>query len=119
MIILPNNKNIILAANQAKEVTVKQVAVVPSRTIPQGLAAMLRSNPDGELEAVAEKMTKAMDHVHTGEITDRHPLGGDRRREGGRGQVIALLNGKLVVSAGSVEEACLHSWKKRTRRNMN
>ncbi len=43
MIILPNNKNIILAANQAKEVTVKPVAVVPSNTIPQGLAAMLRT----------------------------------------------------------------------------
>ncbi len=58
VIILPNNKNIILAANQAKDVTVKQVAVVPSRTIPQGLTAMLAHNPDGEVEAVAEKMTK-------------------------------------------------------------
>ena len=59
IIILPNNKNIVMAANQAKEVTVKQVAVVPSKTIPQGLAAMLSLQPDGELEAVAEKMTKA------------------------------------------------------------
>jgi len=56
IIILPNNKNIIMAANQAKEVTVKQVAVVPSKTIPQGLAAMLSLHPDGELDSVAEKM---------------------------------------------------------------
>ena len=41
VIILPNNKNIVMAANQAKDVTVKKVAVVPSRTVPQGLAAML------------------------------------------------------------------------------
>ena len=50
IIILPNNKNIVMAANQAKEVTVKQVAVVPSRTVPQGLAAMLSLQPDGELD---------------------------------------------------------------------
>ena len=69
VIILPNNKNIVMAANQAKEVTVKQVAVVPSHTIPQGLAAMLSLQPDGELGVVAEKMTKALDNVKTGEIT--------------------------------------------------
>ncbi|MBK7454095.1 MAG: DAK2 domain-containing protein, partial [Anaerolineales bacterium] len=60
VIILPNNKNIVLAANQAKEVTVKHVAVVPTRTVPQGLAAMLSLAPEGELQAVADKMAKAM-----------------------------------------------------------
>src|SRR5512133_1495591 len=69
IIILPNNKNIVLAANQAKEVTVKQVAVVQSKTIPQGLSAMLSMQPDGELDAVADKMTKALNTVQTGEIT--------------------------------------------------
>ena len=67
--ILPNNKNIIMAANQAREVTVKKVAVVPSRTVPQGLAAMLALTPDGELEAVAEKMSKTLSTVKTGEVT--------------------------------------------------
>src|SRR5689334_16383804 len=46
VIILPNNKNIIMAANQAREVTVKKVVVVPSRSVPQGLSAMLSLNPD-------------------------------------------------------------------------
>src|SRR5215207_4858176 len=69
IIILPNNKNIVMAANQAKGVTVKKVAVVPSKTIPQGLAAMLSLQPDGELDAVADKMTRALSHVRTGEIT--------------------------------------------------
>jgi hypothetical protein len=107
VIILPNNKNIIMAANQAKEVTVKQVAVVPSRTVPQGLAAMLSLQPDGEVDAVAEKMTKALSLVKSGEITVATrsvEIDGVVVREG---QVIALLDGKLVVSAGSVEEGVL------------
>jgi dihydroxyacetone kinase-like predicted kinase len=107
VIILPNNKNIIMAANQAKEVTVKQVAVVPSRTVPQGLAAMLSLNPEGELDAVAEKMTRALDNVKTGEITvavRSVEIDGVKVETG---QVIALLDGKLVASAGSLEEGCL------------
>jgi uncharacterized protein len=107
IIILPNNKNIIMAANQAKGVTVKQVEVVPSRTIPQGLAAMLSLQPDGELGAVVEKMTRALDHVRTGEITvaiRSVEIDGVKVETG---QVIALLDGKLVASAGSVEDGVL------------
>ncbi|HRQ32174.1 MAG TPA: hypothetical protein PLM89_03630, partial [Anaerolineales bacterium] len=48
IIILPNNKNIVMAANQSKDVSVKQVAVVPTRSVPQGLAAMLALQPDDE-----------------------------------------------------------------------
>lgn len=106
IIILPNNKNIIMAANQAKEVTVKQVSVVPSRTVPQGLAAMLSLQPDGELDSVAEKMTKALSAVKTGEITTavrNVEIDGVNVKEG---QVIALLDGKLIASANSVEEGC-------------
>jgi DAK2 domain fusion protein YloV len=112
IIILPNNKNIIMAANQAKEVTVKQVAVVPSRSVPQGLAAMLSLHPDGELDAVAEKMTKALSTVKTGEITiavRNVEIDGVNVKEG---QVIALLDGKLVASAGSVEEGSLQLLEK-------
>lgn len=107
VIILPNNKNIIMAANQAKEVTVKQVAVVPSRTVPQGLAAMLSLQPDGEVDPVSEKMTKALSMVKTGEITTavrNVEIDGVDVKEG---QVIALLDGKLVVSANSIEEGCM------------
>jgi len=107
IIILPNNKNIVMAANQAREVTVKRVAVVPTRTIPQGLAAMLSLQPDGELDSVAEKMSKAANAVQTGEITVATrsvEIDGVNVQEG---QVIALLDGRLVVSTGSVEEGCL------------
>ena len=107
VIILPNNKNIIMAANQARDVTVKKVAVVPSRTVPQGLAAMLSFNPDGELDPVSEKMTKALSAVKTGEITVATrsvEIDGVAVKEG---QVIALLDGKLVASSDSVEHGVM------------
>jgi uncharacterized protein len=107
VIILPNNKNIVLAAQQAQEVTAKNVYVVPSKTIPQGLAAMLHLDPDGELEKIVEKMTKALDSVLTGEVTIATrsvEIDGVKVQDG---QVIALLNGKLSVSSDNLEHACL------------
>jgi DAK2 domain fusion protein YloV len=107
IIILPNNKNIVMAANQAKEVTVKNVQVVPSRTVPQGLSAMLALNPDGEVEAVAEKMNKSLALVKTGEITVATRSVEIDGVNVEQGQVISLLDGKLVCSSKSVEEGCL------------
>lgn len=107
IIILPNNKNIILAANQAKEVTVKNVHVIPTRTIPQGLAAMLALQPDGELDSVVEKMAKAYNNVKTGEITIATrtvEIDGVSVKDG---QVIALLDGKLALATESVEQGVM------------
>lgn len=112
VIILPNNKNIIMAANQAKEVTVKSVQVVPTRTVPQGLAAMLSFDPSGDVEAVAAKMNKAMSGVKSGEITVATrsvEIDGVTVRDG---QVIGLLDGKLVASAESVEQGALELLEK-------
>ena len=69
IVILPDNKNIIMAAQSAATMTVKKVAVVPSKTVPQGLNAMLRLNPDGDFESVVKEMTHTLDDVQTGEIT--------------------------------------------------
>ena len=107
VIILPNNKNIIFAAEQAKEVTVKDVEIVASRTIPQGLAALLHLNPDGDLQTVAAKMRKAASSIKTGEVTIATrsvEIDGVNVKEG---QVIGLLDGQLSVSVDSVEHACL------------
>jgi DAK2 domain fusion protein YloV len=107
VIILPNNKNIVMAANQAREVTVKKIEVVPSKSVPQGLAAMLVHDPDGDLETVAGRMNKALSSVKTGEITTATrsvEIDGVKVKEG---QVIALLDGKLVTAAESVEQAVL------------
>jgi len=107
VIILPNNKNIVMAANQAKDVTVKDVQVVPSRNIPQGLSAMLAFNPDGEVEAVADKMMKSLDLVRAGEITVATRSVEIDGVNVEQGQVIALLDGKLVCASKTVEEGCL------------
>ena len=107
VIILPNNKNIILAAKAAAGLTVKKVSVVPSRTIPQGLAAMMRLAPDNDFDDVVHEMTEALDSVESGEITTATrsvEIDGVAVKEG---QTIALHNGQLVLAADSVEEACL------------
>jgi len=107
VIILPNNKNIILAAQQAKEVTVKNVRIVPSKNMPQGLAAMMQLNPDGDLEQVAGRMVKALEDVTSGEVTIATRSVEIDGVQVEKNQVIGLLNGKLVVSAVSLEEALL------------
>jgi DAK2 domain fusion protein YloV len=107
IIILPNNKNIILAARSAAELTVKKVEVIPTRTVPQGLAAMLRLMPDGEFDDVVAEMTRAIDEVETGEITvatRNVEIDGVQVNEG---QIIVLHNGKLVASEEDLTEACL------------
>ena len=107
VIILPNNKNIIMAANQAKDVTVKKVEVVPSRSMPQGLAAMLVHDPDGNMDELVAKMNKALASVRTGEITVATrsvEIDGVKVEEG---QVIGLLDGRLVTSAKTLQEGVL------------
>lgn len=107
IIILPNNKNIILAAQQVREITVKNVAVVPCKTVPQGLAAMMRLAPDGDIKSVAEEMTEAINDVETGEITIATrsvEIDGVNVREG---EIIALHNGKLVVASHDLGDAVL------------
>lgn len=108
IIILPNNKNINLAANAAREVSVKEVAVVPSNSVPQGLAAMMRLIPDGNFDNVVSEMKQALEEVQSGEITcatRKVEMNGIQVEEG---QIIAILNGKLVYSCPGVEEALLN-----------
>ncbi|WP_026574844.1 DAK2 domain-containing protein [Bacillus sp. UNC438CL73TsuS30] len=67
--ILPNNKNIIMAAQQAADVTEEDIYVIPSKTVPQGLAALLAFNPSTDAETNNTAMQDAMQHVKTGQIT--------------------------------------------------
>ena len=69
VIILPNNKNIVMAAEQAAELAEEQVAVVSTTTIPQGMSALLQYNPDGTLEDNVEVLKDAANHVKTGQVT--------------------------------------------------
>ncbi len=67
--VLPNNKNIIMAAQQVNALTPKNVVVIPSKTIPQGVTAMLNFNPEGSQEENVEAMTEALATVDTMQIT--------------------------------------------------
>ena len=67
--VLPNNKNIIMAAEQVDALTPKKVVVIPSKTVPQGITAMLSFNPDGTEEENVEALTEALDTVDTMQIT--------------------------------------------------
>ncbi|MFJ7677698.1 DAK2 domain-containing protein [Peribacillus sp. NPDC097264] len=69
VIILPNNKNIIMAANQAADVLGDNVMVVPAKTVPQGMAALLAFNPSLDITENQKVMTDALSHVKTGQIT--------------------------------------------------
>ncbi|MFP5111239.1 DAK2 domain-containing protein [Bacillaceae bacterium C204] len=67
--ILPNNKNIIMAAQQAADVSEEEIYVIPSKTVPQGLSALLAFNPSADLETNKGAMSDALEHVKTGQIT--------------------------------------------------
>ena len=112
VIILPNNKNIIPAAKTAAELTGKKAMVISSKNIPQGLAALLRHNPKGDLETMAREMEAAISKVQSGEITTASR---DVELDGVKvkiGQIIGLHNGKLAVSSEDLETTCQELLKK-------
>lgn len=98
VIILPNNGNIIMAAHQATTlVEDKTVAVVPSKSVPQGISALLALNPHADLERNVQAMTAALDQVQTGEVTVAVQ---DARFDGievRAGDIIGLLNDRLTA----------------------
>ncbi len=103
-ILLPNNGNVVMAAQQAAEVCRKHVIVVPSKTVPQGIAAMLAFNDQRSLEANAQAMEAATHHVLTGEITTATraiEYNGVKVEEG---HVIGLLNDELTAANDTIEE---------------
>ena len=98
IIVLPNNSNVIMAAQQAAEVTGKQVRVLACKTVPQGIAAMMAFGYQRDLETNFTAMQREMERVVTAEITTavRDALIDGVAVRGG--QTIALLNGDLVVA---------------------
>ena len=96
-----------MAAKSAAEVSVKQVEVIPSVTVPQGLAAMLRLIPGQELADVAKDMNSAVNDIECGEITTAVRDVEIEGIEVKEGEIISLHNGKLVGSNKSLEDGCL------------
>lgn len=103
--VLPNNKNIILAAEQAVPLADRRVCVLPTRTIPQGVAALLNFDPDAEVEDNLTAMMKAADNVTTGSLTFAARDSDFENRAIKEGDILAMENGKLSFVDSSVSRA--------------
>ena len=101
--VLPNNKNIIMAAEQCIPLTEKHIAVLPTRTVPQGISAMLNFNPEDEEQNMIETMNEAAGNVHTAMVTY---AARDSEFDGNSihsGEYLALLDGALLGSYSALE----------------
>lgn len=107
IIILPNNGNIILAATQAKEISEKDFHVIPSKSIPQGITAMLAFKEDESVEDNVKAMTNAVKEVKTGQVTYavRDTVFNDMEIK--KDEIIALSEGKIVSHGENPEEQTL------------
>ncbi len=106
--VLPNNKNIIMAAEQSVALCPeRRVIVLPTRTVPQGLSAMLAFNPDAAPEQNADEMMAAAGRVLTGQVTFAardSEFGGFKIKEG---EILALQDGKLMFAEKDINKAAL------------
>jgi hypothetical protein len=100
VILLPNNKNIILSASQVQSLTSKKVKLIPTSTIPQGIAALLAFNYEMGLDENASIMEEAINGVKTLEITKAVRSARINGLKIKKGQFIAILNDKDLVASG-------------------
>ena len=110
--VLPNNKNIIMAAEQAVSLADRNVCVLQTRSIPQGISAMMAFDPDGDFNANRAGMTQAIDRVGSGQITYAVR---DSEYEGHKikqGEILAMDNGKIVFTEKEVEKALVKLTKR-------
>ncbi len=118
--VLPNNKNIIMAAEQTVAlVEDREVIIVPTRTIPQGLSAMLVFDPDCDAETNVENMMQAAKNVSTGQVTFAardSEFGAKRIKEG---EIIGLDNGKLTVTSSTPNRALYKLAKSMINKDMS
>lgn len=117
--VLPNNKNIIMAAEQAVKLAKKRVCVLQTRTIPQGISAMLAFDPEAKFKDNRFNMTKAIDTVQSGSLTfaarDSEYDGHDIKK----GQIMAMANGKLTYVENELEKATVKLVLKMAKKTSN
>ena len=107
VIILPNNKNIILTAAQIKELTKKQVEMIPSRTLPQGVTALLTFNYESSLEENVQAMTDAIKAVKSVEITTAARSTQINGMKIKQGQIIGIIDDSELVACGDDVQSVL------------
>lgn len=115
--VLPNNKNIIMAAEQTIPLSTRKVIVIHTRTIPQGITAMLSFDPDTDVEANAIEMQKSTERIATGQVTfaardsdfDGHQIK--------KGELLAMLGGKVSFTETDLDKAVLKLLKQMVKRD--
>lgn len=107
VIILPNNKNIILTAEQIKSLSTKNIYVLPTKSIPQGISALLAFNPDSSLEDNISNMTESINNVISGEVTYAvrdTKFNGNNIKEG---DILGIKDGNLEIVGKGTEEVII------------
>lgn len=115
--VLPNNKNIIMAAEQAIPISTRKVIVIHTRTIPQGITAMLSYDPETDDEANAIEMQKATERVATGQITfaardsdfDGHKIK--------QGELLCMIGGKIAFTDTELDRSVMRLLKQMIKRD--
>lgn len=113
--VLPNNKNIIMAAEQAVKLTDRNVIVLQTRTIPQGITAMLAFDESSDFRTNGANMTKALDNVGSGSITFAVRDSDFEGKQIKKGEILAMENGKLAFVEKDVTKALIKITKKLIR----
>ena len=115
--VLPNNKNIIMAAEQAIPISTRKVIVIHTRTIPQGITAMLSYDPETDDEANAIEMQNATERVATGQITfaardsdfDGHKIK--------QGELLCMVGGKIAFTDTELDRSVMRLLKQMIKRD--
>ena len=105
--VLPNNKNIIMAAEQAIPLSTRKVIVLPTRTIPQGISAMLNFDPDLDADQNAINMQKGYANVQTGQVTFAARDSDYDGKQIKKGELLALANGKVSFTDTELEKCVI------------
>ncbi|MGE4282627.1 MAG: DAK2 domain-containing protein [Clostridia bacterium] len=104
--VLPNNKNIILAAEQAKSLSEKNIIVIPTKSIPQGIASMLSFDAEAGQKENYEKMSAALEQVKTGQVTYAVRNSSIEDKDISEGDILGMHNGKIEIVGKDVNETC-------------
>lgn len=117
VIILPNNSNVIMTAGQVGELTEIPVAVVPTKTIPQGISSLMSYNPQEGLRENLESMTRAIGGISTGEVTFAVRNSSYNGFEIKEGDIIGLLEGDIACVGKEPSQVLLELLSKRVGRS--
>lgn len=104
IIVFPNNGNIILAAEQARDLSNKNVYIVPTKTIPEAISSLLAFNPELEVEENLENMTEAMKNVVTGQVTYSVRDSEINNKKISKDDIIGISRGEVVCNGNSIED---------------